>query len=299
MKQLLVLLLLLCSAGVSAQDVIVKKDGSTIVCRVVEVTDSEITYKKWSDLNGSNYVMDKSLASTINYENGKKESFSEATNLYTPNNQNDGTQQYNDKALLAIDAQAHPKKKRTFKWDVRAGVSLNTMTGGKNITYTYGADVGAGILFPLKNKKIVLGVDACYTVFGAKLDLDKKNDILAVGIGLFPYIGAKLQVNNTMQIMPYIGPFATMLAQDLSTDDSRDNKAIKLRVCPDNPPAGAHVGAKLFITSKFYLDIHCIKSLSSNNLRYYEGERDLNLEFDSTKKHLALFNLTFGTGFVF
>ena len=93
MKQLLVFLLLLCSASVSAQDVIVKKDGSTIVCRVVEVSANEITYKKWSDLNGSNYVMDKSLASAINYESGKKESFSEATNLYTPNNQNDGSQQ--------------------------------------------------------------------------------------------------------------------------------------------------------------------------------------------------------------
>lgn len=123
MKQLLVFLFLLCSAVVSAQDVIVKKDGSTIVCRVVELTDSEITYKKWSDLNGSNYVMDRSLASAINYENGKKVSLSEATNLYTPNNQNDGTQQYNDRALLRMDyaAQKHnPYKKaqtlRTIGW---------------------------------------------------------------------------------------------------------------------------------------------------------------------------------------
>jgi hypothetical protein len=84
--------------------VIVKKDGSTIVCRVVEVSATEITYKKWSDLNGSNYVMDKSLASAINYENGKKENLSEATNLYAPGNQNDGVQQYNDRALLRIDA---------------------------------------------------------------------------------------------------------------------------------------------------------------------------------------------------
>ena len=53
-----------------AQDVIVKKDGSTIVCRVIKFTESEIIYKKWSDLKGSNYVMDKSLASAINYENG-------------------------------------------------------------------------------------------------------------------------------------------------------------------------------------------------------------------------------------
>ncbi len=73
MKQLLVNLLLLCSMSIMAQDVIVKKDGSTVVCRVIEVTATDITYKKWSDLKGSNYVMDKSLAVSINYENGKKE----------------------------------------------------------------------------------------------------------------------------------------------------------------------------------------------------------------------------------
>ena len=108
---------LLCSASVSAQDVIVKKDGSTIVCRVVELTSTEITYKKWNDQNGSNYVMNRSDASAINYENGKKVNLSEATNLYQPNNQNDGVQQYNDRALLRMDyAASNPlKKARTIK----------------------------------------------------------------------------------------------------------------------------------------------------------------------------------------
>ncbi|MBQ7439854.1 MAG: hypothetical protein IJV28_07820 [Paludibacteraceae bacterium] len=103
MKQFLVLLMLLCSTIAFAQDVIVKKDGSTVVCRVVELTSSEIVYKKWSDLNGSNYVMNRTDASAINYENGKKVNLSETTNLYQPHNQNDGVQQYNDRALLAID----------------------------------------------------------------------------------------------------------------------------------------------------------------------------------------------------
>ncbi len=117
MKQLLVFLFLLFAASVSAQDVIVKKDGSTIVCRVVELTSSEITYKKWSDLNGSNYVMNRTDASAINYQNGKKVNLSEATNLYQPNNQNDGVQQYNDRALLSIDAAVNNpyKKVRTLK----------------------------------------------------------------------------------------------------------------------------------------------------------------------------------------
>lgn len=112
MKQLLVFLLLLCAASVSAQDVIVKKDGSTVVCRVVTLNATEIVYKRWSDLNGSNYIMDRSLASAINYENGKKEVLGEVQNQYTPGNQNDGVQQYNDRALLQMDfATSKPKKK--------------------------------------------------------------------------------------------------------------------------------------------------------------------------------------------
>lgn len=117
MRQFVIFVLFLCSIGASAQDVIVKKDGSTIVCRIVEVNTSEIVYKKWTDLSGSNYVMNRADASAINYESGRKENLSEKTNLYAPSNQNDGTQQYNDKALLALNAsiQANSKQSKVLK----------------------------------------------------------------------------------------------------------------------------------------------------------------------------------------
>lgn len=122
MKKLLVILLLLCSVSVFAQDVIVKKDGSTIVCRVENVSETDVTYKLWSDLNGASYVMDRLLVSAINYENGKKESFSEATSLYAPNNQNNGVQALNDRALLKMDNETHGvtykkiQRLRTWGW---------------------------------------------------------------------------------------------------------------------------------------------------------------------------------------
>lgn len=72
MKKLLLLLLLVCSMSAWAQDVIVKKDGSTIVCRVVEVNQTEVVYKRWSNLEGPNYVMNLADVSAINYENGEK-----------------------------------------------------------------------------------------------------------------------------------------------------------------------------------------------------------------------------------
>ena len=112
MKQLLVLLFLLCTTSVFAQDVIVKKDGSNIVCWVVELTSTEIIYKRWGELNGSKYVMNRSDASAINYQNGKKVNLSGATNLYQPNNQNNGVRQYNDMALLRMDASARAPLKK-------------------------------------------------------------------------------------------------------------------------------------------------------------------------------------------
>ncbi|MBP3228770.1 MAG: hypothetical protein J6M53_08345 [Bacteroidaceae bacterium] len=106
MKHFAVLILLLCCCGVlRAQDVIVKKDGTTVLCRVVELNTSEIVYKKWTDLAGSNYVMNRADASSINYENGKKVDLSELSNLYGPGNQNDGTARLNDNALLQLDYQ--------------------------------------------------------------------------------------------------------------------------------------------------------------------------------------------------
>ena len=131
MKLLLPLLLFVCAISASAQDVIVKKDGSTIVCRVVEVSSSEIIYKKWTDLNGSNYVMNRADVSGINYESGKKENFSTTTNLYAPNNQNDGIQQFNDKALLAIDQDIRklPNKIKTYRLIGLIGGGAMIVTG--------------------------------------------------------------------------------------------------------------------------------------------------------------------------
>ena len=106
MKKLLTILLFLCSASVFAQDVIVKKDGSTIVCRVEKVGDADVTYKLWSDLKGSSYVMDKSLVSAINYENGRKETFAERE--IEVKDDDEGKPSMSDAKLLELDERLHP-----------------------------------------------------------------------------------------------------------------------------------------------------------------------------------------------
>ena len=158
MKKLLFLLMLLCPMIASAQDVIVKKDGSTVVCRVEKVSETDVTYKLWSDLKGSSYVMDKSLVSAINYESGKKETFSETTSLYTPNNQNNGVQALNDNALLNLDKSLdyrnsseykNKKIKRLKTWEwiggsvlVAAGIPLVAIALKNNSDYHKGIEAG-------------------------------------------------------------------------------------------------------------------------------------------------------------
>ena len=74
MKKLL-LFLVVVALDANAQDVIVKKDGSTIIAKVLEINASDIKYKKISNPNGPMYTINRSDVMSINYENGDKDSF--------------------------------------------------------------------------------------------------------------------------------------------------------------------------------------------------------------------------------
>lgn len=86
MKHLLVVTFFLCSISVSAQDVIVKKDGSTILSKVLEVNVADIKYKKFSNQNGPTYSIEKKEIQSINYENGDIDKFEETTINLSHNN---------------------------------------------------------------------------------------------------------------------------------------------------------------------------------------------------------------------
>lgn len=79
MKKILFLLMLLSTYMAKAQDVIVMKDGSTIICKVMEIGISEVKYKKASNLDGPLYSILNSEIQNINFENGDKEKFKEST----------------------------------------------------------------------------------------------------------------------------------------------------------------------------------------------------------------------------
>ena len=79
MKKILLFLMLFMATSVFAQDVIVKKDGSTILSKIIEIGTSEVKYKKYSNQNGPTYSIRKSEIQAINYPNGEKETFTENT----------------------------------------------------------------------------------------------------------------------------------------------------------------------------------------------------------------------------
>jgi hypothetical protein len=67
-----------------AQDVILKKDGSEINAKVVELTEQHVKYKDFDFQNGPTRNINISDVFMITYENGKKEVFNKQTSTPTP-----------------------------------------------------------------------------------------------------------------------------------------------------------------------------------------------------------------------
>lgn len=131
MKKLLVFLMaLVATLTATAQDVIVKNDNSTILCKIVEVNNNEVVYLKWSELNGPRYVMDRSLIANINYQDGRQDKLNQQTsNAYAPGNQQTGTSYYNDNMLVTMDKnrsiyEQKAKKIRIIGWTVGGALTV-------------------------------------------------------------------------------------------------------------------------------------------------------------------------------
>jgi len=75
-KIIFILLVLATRVGV-AQDIIIKKDGTKISAKVIEISATNIKYRKFSNSNGPVYNIAKSSVFMIKYENGEKDVFNE------------------------------------------------------------------------------------------------------------------------------------------------------------------------------------------------------------------------------
>lgn len=87
-KTTLFLLAIIICNFVSAQDIIITKDAEKISAKVSDIEESVIKYKKFDNLDGPTYTMNKSEISSIIFENGSVEVFKEPTsNVQKPTTQ--------------------------------------------------------------------------------------------------------------------------------------------------------------------------------------------------------------------
>lgn len=70
----LVILSLVCSS-LSAQDIIINKEGDEIKAKVLEITSAEIKYKRFDNQDGPIFTLSKAEVLLIRYENGTKDVF--------------------------------------------------------------------------------------------------------------------------------------------------------------------------------------------------------------------------------
>lgn len=75
MKSIFTLLFVICAITTMAQDVIVKKDGNTILAKVTKVGDIEVEYHKFNSTSNRLYSIGKSEIIRINYEDGEQDEF--------------------------------------------------------------------------------------------------------------------------------------------------------------------------------------------------------------------------------
>ena len=132
-NQIVLTMLSLAALNVAAQDVVVKKDGSTILAKVLEVNQDNIKYKKFSNQNGPTYTINLSDVMSVNYENGEKEDFNNSSITNDANQGNEAKEITKDVApnnsellnLYAKDYQLNPAYKLKDKETLHGLVFLS------------------------------------------------------------------------------------------------------------------------------------------------------------------------------
>ncbi len=80
-KIVLFIAIILVSTIIKAQDTIVKINGDKIIAKVLEISTTEVKYKKYDILDGPTYIDFKSNVQMIIYANGEKDIFKKETTI--------------------------------------------------------------------------------------------------------------------------------------------------------------------------------------------------------------------------
>lgn len=134
MKRILfiILTLSLFTSTIFSQDIITKKTGEDISAKVSEVTQTEIKYKKFDNLDGPIFSILKSEVLMIRYENGTKDIFNETTTKPVVNSQTTSIEITDEDMALKgkEDAQANYRgAKSGAGWTAATTILLSPIIG--------------------------------------------------------------------------------------------------------------------------------------------------------------------------
>ena len=135
MKRYVILLLMSCWASIIiGQDVIALKNGTTILCRVLEVGSKEIKYKKWTHQDGPLYTIEISEILSINYQNGEIEKFLNTPSIHSSNEISD--QNLRRSKTLNVDLARRQDLLRSARRYKTSGVVLSICCFGGTIAWS-------------------------------------------------------------------------------------------------------------------------------------------------------------------
>ena len=198
-----------------AQDVIIKKDGTTILSTVIKVGQSEVEYKKYNNQTGPTYTISINELSHINYANGTKDTFTSTYNNQSVVTTETATQFSNDEGLLKL-YDAHDRKLKKAK----RIKSLGWIVGG-----TLLAAGGALIISSVSDDTIVIIGSA---VAGAGLITWTTCTLVGNHIGKKSKYS--VQSNPLFQQEYKIGKNSLAFGVDMLNDNTFKNQALGLGV---------------------------------------------------------------------
>jgi len=135
---------------VNAQDMIVLKDGNIIEAKVLEISPTEIRYKRFDHLDGPTIVIPATDVLSIRYENGTSEIISAApsTRQESVQTENKITAIDSDKFIFGINANAGGAIGYAYDGGYGTGINIELGKGNFNseINLMFPKD-GFGVLF--------------------------------------------------------------------------------------------------------------------------------------------------------
>ncbi|MCK5856913.1 MAG: hypothetical protein KAG64_05450 [Bacteroidales bacterium] len=75
MKEIMTILFLIMTTYVYSQDTIRHISGKVVIAKVIEINKEDVKYKKYSNINGPTYLLNKKEIISITYHNGETEVF--------------------------------------------------------------------------------------------------------------------------------------------------------------------------------------------------------------------------------